>query len=738
MSTSLLPMDAVDRLSTTVLAGQAVFFVGAGFSLDSEGNEFAPRLVVRLAALLRTLHEKTVDPKNTALVETVTHDFATVFWVKPDQPANDDAGWQALIESWTKAEAMSTFGSRYYEFNDWMVSSFQALLRQLQPSDLAQVAIYDAWFKTRAVAPKLKSASAVDGWRLDLHPVTEEHIDLARQDGLSHRLAGGKALLLDTMGFREVSGRQGLMAGDAEHRDVIDAVQSYGQRLRARHIVLARMAREGWLPLLVTTNFDRLLEGGFRAAGFDPESALPAGKSNPAPLPVPMWRTIGSPTDFFDDSGQTRRALVVKIHGCSRRYEQRAAAGLTDKPFHEYLRSMVFTYREIQNWREDSWSRDFLRTLLRTRTMVFSGYSAKDDVIHDTLREVYEEMARERRRAPHKAPIPAAKPSTLPVPAYFTTVSGKEFHGLEVLRAAYGAVNGVPELRTECEAAKNYLPAKFVGNVGSVDDLMLWLWHRCFRKAQREALQHESRRLALMLMGIPVDSTTVEQLLGRWEKMVEAENKVIEALTDARAPASRRTFDEVTLWTDAFHPALLREMACMESETRSVDASHWESRLRKMRHFYYPGSAQTAWTAWGAILELALRQMAKSAANSRIAPTHCHQPTRHPTDRPTVTIQTAPGKLPVALTVAFTGMQRGGPVPAPVGVVQCQRVWVLPAGTAPWPPNTSANPAHPAASPRPSLVRGRVVVPVPDAQVIWKWALGHDDPVEAKALLGLP
>ena len=59
---------------------------------------------------------------------------------------------------------------------------------------------------------------------------------------------------------------------------------------------------------------------------------------------------------------------------------------------------MVFTYREIQHWWEDSWSWDFLRTLLRTQTIVFCGYSGADPVLHDTFRTVYEEMAATKKR----------------------------------------------------------------------------------------------------------------------------------------------------------------------------------------------------------------------------------------------------------------------------------------------------------------------------------------------------
>src|SRR5262249_14929684 len=121
------------------------------------------------------------------------------------------------------------------------------------------------------------------------------------------------------------------------------------------------------------------------------------------------------------------------------------------------LPTMVFTFREIQNWREDSWSRDFLRTLMRTRTVAFAGYSTADPVIHDTFRSVYEEMARYRARRlrqvrepqqPQQSQQPPLQPQReqdlLPESSgaafYYGLADKSEFHALEVLRASSLAV----------------------------------------------------------------------------------------------------------------------------------------------------------------------------------------------------------------------------------------------------------------------------------------------------------
>ena len=150
---------------------------------------------------------------------------------------------------------------------------------------------------------------------------------------------------------------------------------------------------------------------------------------------------------------------------------------------------MVFTYREIQNWRGEAWVADFLRTMLRTRTVVFAGYSLQDPVVHDTFRTVYEEMAEEVRRAdPAPSPAPAARPPKN-APAYFFAPGAdkREFYGLEILRAASTAV--------AADRAKgdhpNYIRFNFRGRpeFPNLDELFLLLQHSVFRRIQRSGLE---------------------------------------------------------------------------------------------------------------------------------------------------------------------------------------------------------------------------------------------------------
>lgn len=734
LPTPLLPLEPLERLQKTVRAGRAVFFIGAGFSLDSESLTTLPqRLIRRLLAMVLMLNEAGVDRE---WLLGVLRDFAQSFGLsRPERLLASDSGRKSMLLCWTaKRPALA---ERYYEVNDWFCCTFEALLREMaelwddeqKRSDAAaRLARWDYLVAAETVTTlplPPRNSLTVDGNRKPLFPLDPALIRLSAETKKKHRHEAGKALFLDTLGFR---GPDSLMAGEPLEADPATALRTYGTRLRARHRVLARLARESWTSLLLTTNFDRLLEGGFRMAGF--EHTACATPDTPS-VPLPEWRTIAGPSDFFAEAGGGRRALMVKLHGCSRRYAE-LAENLKHHPgdpgFQEYLRSMVFTYREIQNWREDGWSRDLMRNVLRTRTVIFCGYSARDQVIHDTLRGVYEEMAREKRRSPAMAgtaPAKAVPPSEPPV---FFTVSRKgmpEFHGLEVLRAAVGAVTGQPPRRDQ--ATGQYLPFHYAGSgFGDPDDLFLWLWHRCAREAQREALNAELARLAGSLLGRRLPQSQIDRVLRAFDVLCRQERDQAETWTDLKTEAViRREFEATTAWTDTFHPALLREFAVMDAGARQARRGTWEHTMRQFPDYTFPASAQPAWTAWGVVVELALRNLtaARCCGYGRVAPARC-QPTRqHPAGRPVVLL-TRPGRvpLPTALTIHCPGPARQS-APSPVGAVRDHMVWELPLGLPPWPgagPNASATAPSPS-SRRPSFRAG---VPAPDAGLIWGWALG--------------
>ncbi|HBY58748.1 MAG TPA: hypothetical protein DEH78_02925, partial [Solibacterales bacterium] len=481
----------LDRLAARIVAGDAVFFIGAGFSLDSEGN-FAGVLIGRLLARLGAILDAIQEDEGQAprelldLRRDIIEGLATTFSLGRDCCWGPERFRQSV----------KILANNYYLINDWICTAFERLLAHHEALARLEGRIREL----ESLTPQ-PPTQRLEAWRYV--PL----LDLGRT-------AAGKALFLDTMGFAD----RGVMAGDPLAESLTEVEQSYRQRIRPRHFVLAWLALEGVLPAVLTTNYDLLLEGAYRLAGLQPLPAPPGFQPHPG-LPrrrrLRYFTPIADAHQFFTGGDAFQSAVIVKIHGCVRHYRQARRAGERDarevesagrgamsdlhgdgaRAWAGSLPALVFTFREIQNWRDDSWSRDYLQTLLRTRTVVFAGYSGSDPVIHDTFRSVYEEMASYLQEPPAACGAPSS------APAFFFDISAnRAFHALEILRAASLAAG---EAESSLTAHPNLLPFEIGSGFPGLDEMMLWLFHLAYRKMQTEALESDLRRAAYSLFGRP-------------------------------------------------------------------------------------------------------------------------------------------------------------------------------------------------------------------------------------------
>ncbi|MFM8420321.1 MAG: SIR2 family protein, partial [Verrucomicrobiota bacterium] len=463
------------KLAERIRRGEVVFFVGAGFSIDSEkmsAKEILWRIWIRLEALCGLLHEQ---GNNQCLAGEMWEQFRVTFLRNAQKDPRLDAGRPGSCLVPLEVEQLA---ARYYEVNEWVCDAFGRLI-ELTASN----AVDDAGRRRFCDALKVKEQalfarareqrdrplgmpSALPDWILDnptpTHGKSGEVPVVASPDLKGKATLNcherGKLVLMTTLGFFDSNVMGGVCHGHEggdpcrkRLQDMADVSSMYGGRLRLRHHVLARFAREGFCPTLITTNFDMLLEGALRLAGFemdpahDPASGkvgrpddLP-GLGNPLSLQIPYYDVISDPTGFYRRGKAYRTATLLKIHGCAGVMraiaEQETRRG---ERMARYLPQVVYTYREIQHWRDDHWTADMLRTVLRTKSMVFAGYSTADPVVHDTFRSVYEEMEQRATEG-----VGSDHPQTS-APAYFLGYSGDgksvEFHAQQVLRSASRAV----------------------------------------------------------------------------------------------------------------------------------------------------------------------------------------------------------------------------------------------------------------------------------------------------------
>jgi hypothetical protein len=696
------PLERTARLAERVLGGSVVFFIGAGFSLDSEGNT-ANRLIGRLLARLLALGTCLAREKggDSSQARALLEGLGRVFRLSGAPQHADEMlqPFRCMI-----ATNVSALAREYYNFNEWSASALGVLSREM--CDLESDARVH-------VADKIHKLENLLLLSLGKDTVPLERVDWDALTTFSRDADRGKALFLDTMGFANPL----VMGGDARAATIERVTQSYRGKLRPRHYVLARLACEGLLPYVVTTNYDMLLEGAYRLSGLtEKDMQLPPGDELPE-TSVPHFSRIAGADQFFARGDSYRSALLVKIHGCvadyrevrcmqmrqprSPRKKDQARQSIAT-PWTAYLPSLVFTYREIQTWRTDTWSRDFLRTLLRTHTLALCGYSGADPVMHSTFREVYEEMAQSRvNKRAQDTDVESER-----APVFFFDVAGKrEFHGFEILRAATEAGGYQHGKLTE---HPNHIEFAVNNKFPGIDDHLRWLYHCVLRSVQQRALRTHLRRLAPRLLRLPCRDAEYQALCSSFEALCKAEREVMFKAGDA--PTTRREFEATVGWTWHFLPGFVRELALAELvESRQGPGGS----ARRVRFFpwYYPASQRQDWTAWAAVLELALRRMV-AAWRGRPNLTDDELATEFAwlsaEDSSHAAVSYARGKpehQPFALAVRLADVDRPGRPPALRGAFKRIRTWELSEQDVPWCIDEAER--------------------CPSARDVWNWALGR-------------
>src|SRR5262245_2865958 len=106
------PARALHRLALRIRDGDVVFFIGTGFSVDSEWNtagRLMRRLLIRLQAMCETLGAEGNE---------VAAGFTNTFGLKPDAKA---------VFRYTDSD-VDKLSDKYYETNDWFCRGFGRLL----------------------------------------------------------------------------------------------------------------------------------------------------------------------------------------------------------------------------------------------------------------------------------------------------------------------------------------------------------------------------------------------------------------------------------------------------------------------------------------------------------------------------------------------------------------------------------------------------------------------------------
>ena len=688
------------RLAKHISQGQVVFFIGAGFSLDSENNS-AAILIARLVARFEALCQLTQE--NNEIAVKTKQEFAELYYklkqqfnLKPKKcPLLTEDNIEKLkkcpiftadnikqlkkcpicttdnIEQLKKCPIFTTDNIKqlkkssicttdyidkltndYYLINDWFCSAFAQMLQgdklfRETPQD-KQCLIDSEALNQRELAilsPYLANPSKDAEVTKHLQAV-----DLTDYLVLTEKQRG-KALFLDTMGFNNSQ----IMRHYPEHKDKVNSNNDQQhsappQTLFPRHHILGQWAKEGVMPILVTSNYDLLLEGGYIGVGNAVNNELSDEANNTRVSNQPRFATVSQPNEFFVRGHGFQQSLIVKIHGCAASYRRYREESLSKNPkqsqrhqvcsWEKYLTSMVFTYREIQNWRADKWSQEYLQTLLRTRKMVFMGYSGQDPVIHDTIRSVYEDIAKQRQLTPNPNPNP--NPSEIDIPSYFFEPGGSSsFHATEILRSAQHAVSD--ELACVLtETNKFTFHYKNKQHLPDLDHKLRMLFHLSYRELQLKLFPQYLPRVLLQLFGKHKPSQQQHNLIkalqdfcgAEQRQLVEFRESIIKKFSEVQRECrenskenaseiqrefreQERQLNQHLAWTESFHQPLMNML--YDAEQRHAQRGNTSTakplNQAKNLHWYTPITTNPEWSAWCIVIECALRNINNAFKN---------------------------------------------------------------------------------------------------------------------------
>jgi hypothetical protein len=597
-------VKVIDELAKQLLSQRVLFFVGAGFSLDSEKvstKKIMASLLCRFLAMTSQPSIKEI-PLFTQLRKACNEIFQ--LWIEAD--CDNEKVW------YNKA-VINKFVDKYYQVNEWMVHSFNVLYEHYDSNSQSTTEAFDsiidreANFRVEFVQSITKRQSPTIK-ELKEQLVEQGPLDAALLASVDKQKRG-KVIFIEAVGL----GNSAVMRSYRE--------TSLPESL-PRYQVFGKLACEGLSPTLITTNYDLLIERGYKATGLTIGEADAADCTH---LPQSAL-SIRRPSDFFRRAASLNPAHIIKIHGCALQYRDykarleqavKAQKGVENAQaqFSEYLDSIIYTYREIQHWRDDAWSRDYLQTLLRTRSFVFCGYSGADPVMHNTIRNIYEEMQRK------DVLCDIAGDASLP-PAYSTRGDNLEFDSLEILNAASRAMGD------ECapHEHQNFLQYHFGEQFPGCDCIFRTLLHRTLRLLQKQLLINQINNLALTLFGKPKPANEIKQICSNFNELLTDEGK--HQLYDT-LPDTERKLHYQLAWTEYFHQKLLRQYV-VASRLR-------DGYLDEVSETYIPLRKHPVWSCWGVIIELAIRNAFKQlalfsgreTALSFLKPVASSQPTIH-------------------------------------------------------------------------------------------------------------
>lgn len=196
----------------------------------------------------------------------------------------------------------------------------------------------------------------------------------ALQDGGAARLDRLAEVLACQTSQREVVGRIGLL-------------QMTRMRTLPAHRYLARLAREGFVSEILTTNYDTCLERAYRATFAHSRDLM-------------SWPAVICTLEDFRRAGSARRLdgpwsdepvlRIFKLNGCAGRWVEWREKVARSEPRAGEEPSILLTDFDLRAM-EERWKAEHVRGLMRTRTLVLTGFGSDEPQVRNLALDIAQE-----------------------------------------------------------------------------------------------------------------------------------------------------------------------------------------------------------------------------------------------------------------------------------------------------------------------------------------------------------
>lgn len=278
--------------------------------------------------------------------------------------------------------------------------------------------------------------------------------------------------------------------------DVLQISRFEGLSTLPVHRYMARLAREGLISEIITTNYDSCLEEAWRHTFLDVERP-----SEPrfAPALIRTLREYRERAAERQDNKGRPVLHIYKINGCATRLHEEMDLATTTERREQLAKEIILTERQLQDFRGERWKQDLLQDRARGRSLVLTGFGNDEPQVRHTVLNLVAEFARDgqgERRAANEAAIWMEKNAPF-VAAFDEQLSYPQMQLLLAFREAHGPTSDRPADRLNLDEINAFTgrDARELDAAAGQDRLPAdLLWARVFQVAMRRLVERHSRR----------------------------------------------------------------------------------------------------------------------------------------------------------------------------------------------------------------------------------------------------